>query len=199
MIAALALFLAADVPLEMRLDHDDPATEGFVRIRVGGWASSGFEFTAELPGSLEARSDGQGLFSGGVDAGIVLLDRYLLFATVEHSQTDDVNADVAGVCFGYRERVRSGAPTGVPDEVAIYAGGIWGRFEIDASGFDDFDDGLGLRAGVALTWRPAPGFAASAIIEYRLIEFEYQGDVVAGDKRAGGSTIWAGLGIDFRW
>jgi hypothetical protein len=208
MTATIALLLAlapvdgpaaTDVPRDMRLDDPVPDSEAFVRFRGGGWASSGFEFRAELPGSLLARSDGQAMWSVGLDAGVVFAGHYVFFATVEHSLTDDVNADVAGLCFGYREVAPRGAPAGVPDEVTLYAGGIWGRFEIDASGFDDFDDGLGLRAGLAFTWRPAFGFAVSAIVEYRLIEFEYQGEVVDGDKEAGGSTVWAGVGVDFRF
>jgi hypothetical protein len=204
---ALALAPAAGIPMEdesflpTELRWEDPETtvQPFLRLRAGGWASRGFEFRADRADGQRVKSDGQAMFSAGIDAGVEIAHHFLIWGTAEASGTDDVRADVAGVYLGYRERAAEAYGHGVPDEVTIYAGGLWGRFEVDQSGFGDFDDAIGLGAGIALTWFPARNFVFSLIGEYRLMEFKYDPDVIEGDKQAGGSTVWAGLGFDLRF
>jgi hypothetical protein len=37
------------------------------------------------------------------------------------------------------------------------------------------------------------------VAEYRRIEFDYEEPVVEGDREAGGSSGWVGLGLDVRF
>ncbi len=194
---AAVLAAAADVPAEMQWEDD--GFEGFVRLRAGAWISRGFEFQAVRADSMQVTSTGEGLGSAGVDGGFTIFDHYVLLATLEQSLTDDVTSRIAGACVGFRERSDPGSPVGVPSEVMLYAGVIWGTFEVDASGFGDFEDAWGFRAGGAFTWQPSPGIAGSLIVEYRLIEFNYEEPVVEGDSHAGGSTVWIGMAVDFRF
>jgi hypothetical protein len=198
----MILFMAAvlaigDAPTGIQWEDD--GFEGFVRLRGGAWISRGFEFKTLRADSIQVSSDGQALWSGGADGGFTLLDHYVLFATYEMSLTDDVTSLIAGACVGFRERSDPGSPVAVPSEVMLYAGPIWGTFEIDASGFGDFEDAWGFRAGASFTWQPSPGIAGSLIAEYRVIEFEYELEVAEGDSHAGGSTVWIGMAVDFRF
>ncbi len=199
LLLAAALLGPGDLPAEMRWEEPGAGLEGFLRIRGGVWASGGFEFEATRADSVRVKSDGQGLPSGGLDAGFVLADHLVIFASVDGSSTDDVNAQAAGAALGYRERAAPDASLGVPDEIAVYAGGLWGRFEVEKKGFGDFDDAFGFRAGIVVTYRLSPSLTLGAIGEYRLIEFKYEEDVVEGDKHAGGSSAWVGLGLDLRY
>jgi hypothetical protein len=195
----LAVVLVAAPPKGPGEEDPPVLDEAFVRLRAGVWASRGFDFEAIRPGGLRVRSGDEVLASGGLDAGFSFLGSYVLFGTVEASGTDDVRAELAGLSLGYREFARPFDPPGVPDEVLVYAGGIWGRFDVDARGFGDFDDGFGFRAGLALTWRPVRSLALSLVAEYRLLEFDYEEPVVQGDREAGGSSGWVGLGLDLRF
>ena len=183
----------------MRWGESGLGLEGFVRLRGGVWASGGFEFEATRADSVRVKSDGQGLASGGVDLGFVFADHIVVFASADYSATDDVNAQAAGGAIGYRERSAPDASPGVPDEITVYAGAMWGRFEVEAPGFGDFDDAIGLRAGIAVTYELSPWVTVSAIGEYRLMEFRYQEEVLEGDDQAGGSGAWIGLGLDLRF
>jgi hypothetical protein len=198
----LLAFLAAapgDLPTEMRWEDRGGSVEAFVWLRAGAWVSSGFEFEATRTDSVRVSSDGQGLASGGVDLGLTFADHFLVFVTAEYSATDDTNAQAAGAAIGYRDRSAPDASAGVPDEITIYAGALWGQFEVEESGFGDFDDAIGFRAGIAITYLLAPSLAVSAVGEYRLMEFEYQEDVLEGDTHAGGSGGWGGLALDLRF
>jgi hypothetical protein len=183
------------LPVELRLENDDSTV--FARIRSGAWASNGFEFRATRTDGIQVNSEGQALLSGGVDLGVAIHDRFVIFGTYEVSGTDDLFADLAGLYAGYRDRSEHGQ--GVPDEVTLYAGTILGRFEVKKEGFGDFEDAIGFGGGIDLTWHAARGLLFSVIGEYRLIEFEYHKDVLEGDKQAGGSGVWAGLALDFRF
>jgi hypothetical protein len=87
----------------------------------------------------------------------------------------------------------------VPDEVMVYAGAFWAQFEIEEPGFGDFDDAIGFRAGLTISYFLSPSFSVSAIGEYRLVEFDYEEDVIEGDKQAGGSGAWVGASLDLRF
>jgi hypothetical protein len=145
------------------------------------------------------KNDDEVLPAVGLDLGFVFAEKFLLLLSADYAATDHVSAPAAGAAIGYLERRRPDAARGVPDEVAIYAGGFWSSFEVDASGFGDFDDAVGFRAGLALTWRPSSRVAIGAVGEYRLVEYDYEGDVLVGDTEAGGSTGWVGATLDLRF
>jgi len=199
MLLAALLLGPGDLPTEMRWDESGLGLEGFLRLRGGVWASGGFEFEATRADSVHVKSDGEGLASGGLDLGFVIADHLVLFASADYSATDDVNAQAVGGAIGYRERAAPDASPGVPDEVMVYGGAFWGSFEVEEPGFGDFDDAVGVRAGITITYQLSPWISVTAIGEYRLIEFEYEEEVVEGDKFAGGSSAWIGLGLDLRF
>lgn len=199
-ILLAALLLApGDPPGEMRWEESGLGLEGFLRVRGGAWASGGFEFEATRADSIYVKSDGEGLASAGIDLGFVFAEHYVVFASADYSATDDVNAQAAGAAIGYRDRAAPDASPGVPDEVMIYAGAFWGAFEVEEKGFGDFDDAIGFRAGLTVSYLLSPWVSVSAVGEYRFIEFEYQEAVLEGDTQAGGSGAWVGLGLDLRF
>ena len=106
---------------------------------------------------------------------------------------------MAGVYLGYRDRAEEAVAPSIPDEATIYAGGIAGRFEIQESGFGDFDNGFGFGGGIEFTWNLTPTFSYSLIGEYRMIKFDYEEDVLTGDTFAGGSSGWVGMGAELRF
>ena len=201
----MALLLAAvlacgpeDLPTRM---SQAEARDGgaFVRARGGIWAGGGFAFETIRTDSTQVKLEDEVLPSAGVDAGLIFADRFVLFGSADAAWAKDVEVQAVGAALGYRERRAVGAPAGVPDEVTIYAGGLWGSFQVDAAGFGDFDDALGFRAGLLLTWLPGRGMALSAVGEYRLLEFDYEEEVFDGDTHAGGSTVWLGAAFDLRF
>jgi hypothetical protein len=195
MIAILACLLAG----LQGLPDEGPGTESFLRLRAGAWAGNGFAFEAIRSDSIRVSIDEEVLPAAGVDAGLVFAEKFLLMASADYAATDHISVPALGAALGYLERRRPDAARGVPDEVAIYAGGFWSRFEVDASGFGDFDDGIGFRVGLALTWRPSTALSIGAVGEYRLVEYDYEEDVIDGDRNAGGSTGWLGASVDLRF
>lgn len=184
-----------DAPLqEPHAAERVPIVALYARLRAGAWASNGFAFEAVV-GSVERTIDTHALFSLGLDGGAVFHDHILAFFTYEANVAEHVFSDLVGLSLGYRERTQDPNPL-VPREVALYAGGIWGRFDVLEDDFGTFENSFGVRAGLSLGWTPARGIMLSVIGEYRLIEFEYNEEVTDGDDRAGGSTVWVGLGLD---
>ena len=191
-LLAAALLGASDPP-------PDPEPGSFLRLRMGAWAGRGFEFEADRAGGVRVTSDGSTMASAGIDVGTELYRGVILFGTVEESAARNQRARAAGAYLGYRERPAESIGRGVPDEVTLYAGGLWGSFEVDESGFGDFDDAFGFGGGIELAWRLGRSSAISLLAEYRFLEFDYEPDVTGGDTKAGGSTGWLGIGIDLRF
>lgn len=179
------------------LEVGDSEIEPFVVLRAGVWASRAFQFDS-IKDSIRREIDTNALFSAGVDGGFKFLNHFVLFGTYEVNLAEDLFSDLAGVCVGYRERGGEGADPSVPIETTVYAGGLWGRFEVDAPGYE-FEDGWGFRAGIAFSWRAAPGLTVDLIGEYRLIEFDCETRPDSGDDKVGGSTGWLGLGLQYRF
>lgn len=198
MIAILACLLSGPGDLPVRLGDDD-GTETFLRVRAGAWASRGFAFEAVRADSTRVRVKDEVLPSAGLDLGFVFAEKFMLLLSADYAATEHVSAPTAGAAIGYIERRRPDAARGVPDEVAVYAGGFFSRYEVDASDFGDFEAGFGFRAGLALTWKPSSGLSIGAVSEYRLVEFDYEEDVMDGDTHAGGSSVWAGAALDIRF
>lgn len=195
LLAALLLLGPGDPPGAP--DFGDEA--GFLRMRGGAWVSRGFKFEAVRTDSIRVESKDETLPSAGLDLGIRLPAGLFALATAELSLTSNTRAELVGLGLGFRERRRPEASTALPDEASVYAGAFYGRFEVDAPGFGDFDDAIGFRGGLAATWRPSPGLAGSLIAEYRFAEFDYKEDVYSGDTSAGGSGVWLGLALDLRF
>jgi hypothetical protein len=198
MIAVLACLLAGPGDLPTRLSADE-GSETFLRFRGGVWASRGFAFEAIRPDATQVKITEEVLPAAGVDLGFLFAGKFLLLLSGDYAGTDHVSVPSAGAAIGYVDRRRPDAARGVPDEVAVYAGGFWSSFEVDASDFGDFEDAFGFRAGLTLTWKPSPRVAIGGAAEYRLVEYDYDEDVLQGDKEAGGSGVWAGLLLDLKF
>ncbi len=171
--------------------------EPFLTLRSGVWAGTGFNFEA-VTGSVRREIETSALFSAGVDAGLAISERFLVFGFYEVNLAEDIFCDLAGACIGYREHGEEGGNPSVPIATTIYAGGMWGRFDVNAEGYD-FEDAWGFRAGIAFSWRAAPGLTVDLIGEYRLIEFDCKEKPDSGDDKVGGSTGWLGLGLQYRF
>jgi hypothetical protein len=173
-----------------------------LRVRGGMWSSSGFDFDAFTTSSTEMRSKQKTLLSVGLDAGAsILSERFVIFASIEESSASKINLEDVGFCVGFRDWSGPTASAGVPNEALIYAGPLFGRFDVTTSGFGTFDTGIGVRAGLSLTWKLSPPFAVSLVGEYRWLKFDLKDKsaIASGDKSIGGSGYWIGAGVDLRF
>jgi hypothetical protein len=217
----LALFLLApgDLPTSLSdpLPEADVAAEAeilpepvgapqgdhiLLRARVGLWGSPAFHFDAVTTSNMELNSKIQTLFTGGVDVGgSILHDRFVIFASIEGSFANKIQLETASICLGWRDWAGPNAAKGVPNEVLLFTGPMVGRFDISTPGFGKFDTGIGVRAGMTLTWKLTHYIGVSFDGEYRFIQFDFKdkSSLVSGDTSIGGSGYWLGVGLDFRF
>jgi hypothetical protein len=194
--ALLAVFLA--LPGDLPWQDEEPGVDPFLRVRAGFWASEGFDFEAfRLDGRRSI--EGRALFTAGIDAGAILFEDFLLWATAEESVAQDARSETVGLSAGYRMKLDPMLPDYSPDEFLLYGGALWGRFDVDEPGFGSFEDGLGGRVGMSLAWTFAERFALQLILEYRFLSFHYEEPAIGGDERAGGNALWGGLGLEVRF
>ena len=201
---ALMLLTGEDLPLSLVEPEPSGAPLGdsiLLRARGGDWTSRQFDFEAFTVSGQQLRSGAETLLSAGVDAGFAVADRVVVFGMFEGLWSNDVHSEIAGICVGYRDWSEPGASAGVPQEAMIYAGALYGRFDITTPGFGDFDSAAGARAGMSFTWSLARALGLTFAVEYRYLKFDYadEGDLVSGDRTIGGSGIWVGLGLDLRF
>jgi hypothetical protein len=198
MSAWLALLLAAGGGPDEPAGGPGLRVEPYASLRGGVWAADGFVFTT-VDGATVRQFDTHVLGTAGVEAGVAIESRFILFATIEGATAPHATAQVAGLHAGFRERAAEGVSPLVPHETTLYAGALWGRFEIDEPGFGTFDDDLGYAAGVALRWGIAEGWSVQLMAEYRALTFDYEGPSTGGDREVGGSSVWAGAAIELRF
>jgi hypothetical protein len=171
----------------------------FVRIRGGAWFSEGFRFDAVRTDLIHVASREDLLPAGGVDFGLSLPEGLFAFASAEGAFGRYTQVKAAGLSLGYREWRTPETPEGLPDEASVYAGAFYGTFDVDAVGFGNFDGAVGFWGGVSASWQLTRGIVASLQVEYRYADFKYQLPVLTGDRYAGGSGIWLGAALDFRF
>lgn len=202
---ALLLLTAGDLPTS--LSDPDPAPVGapqgdhfLVRARGGVWMARDFQFEAVTPASTQLSSKADMLYTAALDVGgSIFNDRFVVFASLEGSYSSNIHSETVSLCFAWRDWAGPTAAAGVPNEVLLFAGPMFGRFDITTSGFGDFDNGIGVRAGLTLTWKLTKVVGFSLDAEYRFIEYDYKDSVVSGDSKIGGSGFWLGAGLDFRF
>ena len=207
MTLCLTLLLATlgDLPATLSEPEPTPPPGGdrvLVRVRGGMWSSNGFDFEAVTTSSTLLRSKQQSLGSVALDAGgAILNERFVVFASIEENLASHISLEDVGFCMGFRDWSGPTAAAGVPNEALLYAGPIFGRFDVKTSGFSSFDTGFGMRAGVSLTWKLAAPFALSLIGEYRYIKFDVKDKsaIASGDTSIGGSGFYVGAGLDLRF
>lgn len=211
MTLCLALFLLAsgDLPLSLSEPEPDPGSmtpppggdKILLRVRGGVWSSHAFEFNA-VTSNTEMVSKTQLLETVGIDAGGSLWsERFVIFASVEDSMADKISLEDAGFCVGWRDWAGPNASAAVPHEALIYVGPLLGRFTTSTSGFAKFDTGIGVRAGVSLTWMFGKHFGVSVVGEFRYMKFDVKSasEILSGSTSIGGSGYWAGAGLDLRF
>jgi hypothetical protein len=200
-LAAAALPPDDDVRLPVSLQFEDerPPVRATATARVGAWTGSSFEFQAVRSDSTQATSKQQTFFSASVLGGAVFYDHVVLLATYEASLASKLTIMAGGVYVGVRDHPKPRYGKGVPDEVMLYAGVLLGRVDVDEPEFGNFDRGVGFAGGVELGWSIAEGMVVGLYGEYRNLKFDYQRDILSGDDTLGGSSVWVGLGLDYRF
>jgi hypothetical protein len=199
LLAALLLLGPGDLPVSLRDGAEFDNETGFLVLRGGAWISSGFKFEAVRTDSVRVESKEEALPSAGIDLGLALPEGLFVMLTAEGSLASHTKAGIAGLALGYRERRSPDASDIVPHEASAFAGAFYGRFEVDAEGFGDFDDAVGFRGGLSASWSLGRSFLLSVSGEYRFVEFDYEPEVQSGDTFAGGSGVWVGAALDVRF
>ena len=197
---AILLASAGDLPQNLQdSEAPEPKTQGFVRVRGGVWASRGFDFEAVRSTGAQVSTSGEMLGSAALDFGVSIRERALIFVSAEAGSGSGLDARVAGLYLGIRERIKPPYPPAMPHEITAYAGALWGQIEARDDAFGKFDDTWGFGGGLEFTWFLSRHWALSVIGEYRLMRFKYQEDVVSGETELGGSGAWAGASLELRF
>lgn len=197
---AILLATAGDLPQNLQdSEAPEPKTEGFVRVRGGAWASRSFDFEAVRSNGNQVSTSGEALGSAALDVGVSIRERALIFLSAEADSGSGLDARVAGLYAGIRERIKPPYPPAMPHEITAYAGVLWAQIEARDSAFGKFDDAWGFGGGLEFTWFFSRHWAFTVIGEYRLIRFKYREDVVSGDTEIGGSGVWAGAALELRF
>lgn len=197
---AILLSSAGDLPQNLQdSEASEPKTQGFVRVRGGAWASRGFDFEAVRSNGVQVSTTGELLGSAALDFGVSIRERALIFLSAEAGSGSGLDARVAGLYVGIRERLKPPYPPAMPHEITAYAGALWGQIEARDSAFGEFDDAWGFGAGMEFTWFLSRRWAISVIGEYRLMRFRYREDVLSGDTELGGSGVWGGASLELRF
>src|SRR5262249_11822882 len=119
--------------------------------------------------------------------------------TFEADVAAKIAASIGGAYLGWRERPRMSYGKGVPDEVMIYGGVLFGHISVHQNDFGSFDRAVGFGAGAEFGWSLAPRLVLELFAEYRYLKFDYRRDVLSGDDTIGGSSGWFGVGLDYRF
>ena len=187
------------LPRTLQAEETLKPVEAIFGVRAGIWTGRSFDFQAIRLDSTQATSDQQAFFSAQALAGIQLYEHVAVLVSYEADIASKVSAHVGGAYLGWRERPKTRYGKGVPDEVLIYAGAVTGRISVDTTGFGSFDRGLGYSVGLSLGWSLTPRLSVQLAGEYRYLKFDYRQDVLSGDTSIGGNSVWAGLGLDYRF
>lgn len=187
------------LPPALQIDDDWSAADGIAAVRVGVWAGREFSFEAVRTDATQAKSKQQAFASASVLGGIQLYDHVVILGTYEADLASKVTVQVGGGYLGWRERPRERYGKGVPDEVMLYAGALVGRLGVDKDDFGSFDRAVGFGGGLAFGWALSKHATIEVYGEYRFMRFDYNREILSGDKSIGGSSGWFGLGLDWRF
>jgi hypothetical protein len=203
----LAAVLAAAVvrpdeeslPRTLEIEDDVRFAQGVAIARLGAWAGRPFGFEAVRPDSTKAVSKQQALFSASILGGAQFYEHVNILGTVEGDIASKITAEIGGVYLGWRESPMPRYGRGVPDEVLVYAGVLFGRLAVHQTDFGSFDHAIGFGGGLAFGWSVAPHLVVDFFAEYRYMKFNYKPAIVSGDDSMGGSGGWFGLGLNYRF
>ncbi|HZE97648.1 MAG TPA: hypothetical protein VE981_11525 [Planctomycetota bacterium] len=172
---------------------------GILEPRAGVWVGRDFKFEANRTDGLQSLSKQEALFSAELMGGIELYDHLQILASIEGDIASKITAEVGGLYLGWRQRPKERYGKGVPDVATVYAGVLFGKFEVHEDNFGDFDRGVGFAGGFSLGWELSPAWAIDFIAEYRYLKFDYKMDVSSGDTSIGGNAVWVGVGMNLRF
>ncbi|HVE41437.1 MAG TPA: outer membrane beta-barrel protein [Planctomycetota bacterium] len=203
----LAAVLAAAVlppeddalPRTLQIEDDVEFVHGLASARLGVWTGRSFSFEAVRPDGTKAASKQQALFSASILAGAQFYEHLAILGTFEADLASKITATVGGVYLGWRENPKPRYGKGVPDEVLIYGGVLFGHLTVDQTDFGSFDRGVGFGGGLEFGWELTPHLVVELFAEYRYLKFDYKPDILSGDDHIGGSTGWFGIGLDYRF
>jgi hypothetical protein len=201
LVVAAAVFPPEDgtLPRSLQSGEDGGTINGVVAARAGVWGGRPLSFEAVRTDNTQAASKQQAFFSTSALAGIELFDHVDLLATYEAEVASKLTGEMAGAYLGWREHPKEKYGEGVPDEVLIYAGCLSGHLKVHETDFGSFDRGTGFSGGIALGWDLSPHTTALFFGEYRYIKFRYDEAIISGQTSLGGSTVWFGLGLTYRF
>jgi len=188
----IALVLAAGLAWDSDEITLTKPLEFILDVRVGGWASGGFEFEALVP-TGEREIDGRAVWTAGVDAGVCLSDRWLIFGGGEYGIGGDLTLVTAHLSVGYRLYISEMIHALPPCRLEVSVGALAGSLDVDKSDFGDFERGFGVRAGVSLVFELGRTFTLGGWVEGRYLRYEYEEETIDGDDHAGGGGIAGGI------
>src|SRR5688500_10598494 len=187
------------LPRSMKLEDETAVAEGVLAARVGVWASRQFEFEAIRTNSTKAESKQQAFFSASLLGGVQLYERLVILGTFESNIATKITIQAGGAYLGWRDHPKQHYGKGVPDEVMLYAGVLFGRLMVDQDDFGSVDSGIAFAGcvifGSCLSSDPSIQLSGA----YRSMPFDYVRVIVSGDDKIGGSGGCIGLGLQYRF
>ncbi len=177
------------------LTSEPAGMETFVALRAGG--SRFPEFDA-LTAQGRRTIDSGVLFDAGLDAGMSW-SGFLVFATVDLARSPDLDMFISGLHAGLQWPWDE--PHREPPFLrgSLSAGVLYGTLETDESAFGEFEAAIGFQIRAAVSLQITSALEAGLWLEVRHLGFEYEDDVIQGDRSAGGVLPTAGLSLGFRF
>jgi len=189
-----------DDPWPAELSTESLWGEGlFGGIRAGAWFVG--EFDAVVPTGVREIGR-EGLVEIGADLGYAYRS-LSLYVTADYAASSDVEVLLGGISVGWTAEIPrydillleyfEGL------SAHLGAGAIAGTFEVSESGFGDFEDGVGFQGRIAFGVPLGESTRLDFWVDYRDIQFDYEGGVIKGDEHAVGSSFAVGGGLVLRF
>ncbi|HLF92282.1 MAG TPA: cell envelope integrity protein TolA [Planctomycetota bacterium] len=184
-------------PLPKELSEEPAAQEGSrlivqADLRMGGWGTGSFD---ALTSGGRRRIDTSLLFDSGIDLRVEY-SGWTLALTGDYGVGEAVRMQMGGILFG-ANWVLADEP--LPVDLQVSAGPVFGRLEIDQSGFGHFKSAAGFEVRVSAIGWLRGNVGLSLWLDYRQISFKYDEPVVSGDTRTGGALFAFGAGLVIRF
>lgn len=174
-------------------EEEEPVeATGHTGLRAGLWMMPGFR--ALVPGGLREFTD-RALVDIGVDFSMTI-DPVFLLASIDYGTYGEVSVRSGSIQVGIEAGV---GELVFPLSVRGSVGVLFAELEVDETRFGEFDHGVGFLARAELMARVSGRVGASLWVDFRHVEFDYEPQVVGGDKTAGGAMIAAGLSVVLRF
>lgn len=161
-------------------------------LRIGGWRTGSFDALTPLG---QRKLESTLLFDAGLDLKAVY-SGWSLSLTADYGTGKNISMEMGGLLVGMEIAL---APEPMPLDLQIAIGPIFGRLDVDVSGFGSFKSAVGLEARVAATSWLNERIGLSLWVDYRHLSFKYDEPVTSGDASTGGSTFAVGAGLVMRF